>query len=118
MERAGIKLSTAKPLLVLADELDLLGVLEASSDKVLPLVAKGVELAPALLPLAGAAVKTPPTTFFGGAVASLAAAVAVLSVIPDDSVGSIALQTALFIPLGVLLPGGLAVGGAVLSKLK
>lgn len=118
LERSGIKLSTAKPLLVLADELDLIGVLEASSEKVLPLIAKGVELAPALLPLAGVAVKTPPTTLFGGAVASLAAAAAVLSLIPDDSIGNIALQTALVVPLGVLLPGALAAGGAILSKLK
>lgn len=84
----------------------------------LPLVAKGIDLAPALLPLAGTALKTPPTVFFGAAAASFAAAVAVVGAIPDDSVSSIALQTALVVPLGAILPAALGVGGLVLSKLK
>lgn len=45
LENAGFTLSTAAPLLKLVDEQDLIGYLEASSDKVLPLVAKG-RLAP------------------------------------------------------------------------
>jgi hypothetical protein len=118
LEKAGFTLTTAKPLLILADDLDLLGVLEASSDKVLPLVAKTIDLAPALLPLAGTALKTPPTVFFGGAAASLAAAAGVIFLVPDDSVISIALQTVSTVTLGVIIPGALGVGGLVLSKLK
>lgn len=111
-------MTTASSLLIFADDNDLIGVLEASSDKVLPLIATGVDLAPSLLPLAAVAVKTPPAVFFGGAAASLAAAAGVVFLIPDDSVLNVALQAALVVPLGVLLPGGLGLGGVVLSKLK
>jgi hypothetical protein len=102
----------------LADDLDALGYLEASSDKVLPLVAKAIELAPGLLPLAGAAVRIPSVALFGGAFASLAGAVALVTAIPDDSVTNIALQTTLAVPLGVILPATCFIGGTVLSKLK
>lgn len=93
-------------------------MLEASSDKVLPLIATGVDLAPSLLPLAAVALKTPPSVFFGGAAASAVAAAGAIFLIPDDSVLNIALQAAVAVPLGLLLPGGLTVGGVVLSKLK
>jgi hypothetical protein len=71
-----VQLTTAAPLLVKADELDLLGVLEASSDKVLPLIATAIDLAPSLLPLAATALKTRPQVMFGGAGASFITAVA------------------------------------------
>lgn len=118
LEKAGFTLTTAKPLLVLADELDLLGVLEASSDKVLPLAAKAIDTAPALLPLAGTALKTPPTVFFAGAAASLALAAGIIFLIPDDSVPSVAIQTAAAVTFGAVLPGALGVGGLLLSKLS
>lgn len=118
LEKAGFTLSSAIPLLKFADENDLLGVLEASSDKVLPLIAKGIELSPQLLPLAATALKVSPSTLSAGALGSLGAAVAVNYLIPDTSVTNIALETLLTIPLGVILPGGLVVGSAVLSKLK
>jgi hypothetical protein len=118
LENAGFTLSTATPLLVKADELDLIGVLEASSDKALPLLAKGIEFAPALLPLAGVALKAPPTALFGGAAASFSAAAGAVYLIPDDSIISVAAQTALFVPLGLVAPAALGVGGVVLSKLK
>jgi Protein of unknown function (DUF1118) len=111
-------LTTASSLLIFADDNDLIGVLEASSDKVLPLIATGVDLAPSLLPLAAVALKTPPAVFFGGAAASAVAAAGAIFLIPDDSVLNIALQAAVAVPLGLLLPGGLTVGGVVLSKLK
>ena len=41
LEKAGFTLTTAIPLLKAADDADVLGYLEASSDTVLPLVAKG-----------------------------------------------------------------------------
>ena len=118
LEKSGFTLKTAIPLIVLADDLDLLGVLEASSDKVLPLVATAIETAPAILPLAGVALKQSSTNLFAGAALSAATAVGVIALVPDDSVVNIALQTALAIPLGAILPGALAVGGVVLSKLK
>lgn len=118
LENAGFTLTTAAPLLIFADENDLLGVLEASSDKVLPLVAQAIDLAPGLLPIAAIALKTPPPVFFGAAAASAAACVGAILLIPDDSIASIAAQVALAVPLGLLLPGGLTVGGVVLSKLK
>lgn len=101
-----------------ADELDVLGVLESSSDKVLPLVAKAIDLSPSLLPLASFAIKTPPTTLTAGALASLVTAAGLIYIIPDDSVTTVALQAFLGVPLGVVLPGALVVGSVVLSKLS
>ena len=104
---------------------------------------QGIELSPSLLPLAGAALKVPAPAYFVGAAGSLGAAFALISLIPDDSTTNIGLQVyenhlncslntlkAIFflilitmkvfagIPLGVILPGALVVGGGVLSKLK
>ena len=101
-----------------ADELDLLGVAAASSDKILPLAVTAVEAAPALLPIAGGVVKAGPTPLLAGAVASLGAAGAAIAFIPDDSVTNIALQTALAVPLGAIIPGASLVGAGLLSKLK
>jgi hypothetical protein len=105
-------------LLKLAEEKDLIGVLEASSDNVLPLIGKAIDLSPALLPVAATALSTPPTVLFGGAAASLAAAGLLIATVPDDSVLTIAVQVALGIPLATILPVALGVGGVVLSKLK
>ena len=105
-------------MLLKAEELDAIGYLEASSDKVLPLVATAIELAPSLIPLAGPLLNVPSTLLFAGAIASLGGAVAAVTFIPDDSVSNIALQTALAIPLGTILPGALVVGGTVLGKLE
>lgn len=117
LEKAGFTLSTAVPLLKLAEEKDLLGYLEASSDKVLPLIAKAIELSPSLLPLAAPALNAPPAVFFAGAAGSLGAAGLLIATVPDDSVTNVALQVAAGVPLGVLLPGALAVGGTLLGKL-
>lgn len=118
LEKAGFTLTSAKPLLKLADKYDLLGVLIASNEKVLPLIAKGVELAPALLPVAKIAVNTPPSTLLVAAAASLAATGAALSIIPDVSVTDYAFQTVVAVPLGVIVPGACVVGAALLSKLN
>ena len=118
LEKSGFTLTTAVPLLVKADELDLLGVLEASSDKVLPLAATAIDLAPAALPLVKVAINTPAVVLLGGAAASAAAAYAAVTVIPDDSITSVAVQTLLVVTLGLIVPGALTVGGVVLSKLK
>ena len=118
LDRAGFKLSTAKPLLKKAEELDVLGTLEASSDKVLPLLATVIDLAPGLLPLAGPALNTPPIVLFATGFASLAAAFAVITVIPDNTVSDVALQTALVIPLATIIPAVTLIGGGVLSKIS
>jgi hypothetical protein len=116
LDKAGLTISSAKPILKVLDDKDVIGLLEASSDKYLPLVAKAIELSPSLIPLAAVALKTPPTTLYGGAIASVAAAGALIAVLPDDSVLSIAAQVAIAIPLGVILPISLGGGGFILSK--
>jgi len=118
LEKSGLTLKKAAPLLVLADDLDLLGVADASKDKVLPLLDTAIDAAPALLPVAKTAINTSPITLVGGAVASAGAAYVVVSSIPDDNVSNIALQTAIAFPLGILLPVALLAGSAILSKLK
>lgn len=118
LEKAGFTLTSAKPLLKLADKYDLIGVLVASNEKVLPLIAKGVELAPSLLPLAKVAVNTQPTALYSFALASLAAAGAAIAVIPDVTVTDYALQTVLAVPLGVVVPGACVVGATLLGKLN
>ena len=118
LDKAGFKLSTAKPLLKKDEELDVLGVLEASSDKVLPLLATVIDLAPGLLPLAGPVLNTPPFVLFATGFASLAAAFAVITVIPDNTVSDVALQTALVIPLATLIPAVTLIGGGALSKIS
>lgn len=118
LDKAGFKLSTAKPLLKKAEELDVLGVLEASSDKVLPLLATVIDFAPGLLPLAGPVLNTPPFVLFATGFASLAAAFAVITVIPDNTVSDVALQTALVIPLATLIPAVTLIGGGALSKIS
>lgn len=84
----------------------------------MPLIAKGIELSPQLLPLASTAIKTKPSTLTSVAFLSLAAGAAEIVLIPDNSVVSVALQTALFLPLGLILPGALVVGSALLKKLE
>jgi hypothetical protein len=118
LEKSGFTLSTAVPLLIKADELDVIGVLEASSDKILPLAATAIDLAPAALPLVKVAINTPAPLLFIGALASAAAAAGVVFIVPDDSVANVAIQTALVVPLGLIVPGALTVGALLLSKLK
>jgi hypothetical protein len=55
------------------DEADILGLLEASSEDLLPLLPQIVETAPTLLPLAGAALNASPTALYGLALVSIAA---------------------------------------------
>lgn len=110
-------MSTAVPLLRLADEVDAIGYLVASSDKILPLAAKAIDLAPALLPVAGIVLKTPPATLYAAALASVTTAGAAIVLIPDDNIVEIALQTALTVPFAAIVPGACIVGAFVLSKI-
>ena len=118
LEKAGFTLTTAKPLLKLADDKDILGYLEASSDDVLSLAATAIEFAPAVLPLAGTALKAGPTPLFLGAAASAGAAYGLYEFIPDDSILNVALQTSAVGTLGVLVPGALTVGGGLLATIS
>ena len=118
LDRAGVKLSTLGPLLKQADSLGALKLVEGKGEQLLPLINLAVDSAPALLPLAGGVVNGGPTPLLFAAFASLAAAVAVIGLVPDDSVTNIALQTLLAVPLGAIVPGAALVGAGVLSKLK
>ena len=118
LEKAGFTLTTAKPLLKLADDKDILGYLEASSDSVLSLAATAIEIAPAALPLAGTALKAGPAPLFLGAVASAGTAFGIYEFVPDDSVLNIALQTTAIGTLGVLVPGALTVAGGLLATIS
>lgn len=82
------------------------------------MIGTAIELAPGLLPFAAIALNTKPTVFFGAAAASAGAAAAAVFLIPDDNIALIAAQTLLALPLGVLLPGGLAIGGLVVGKIE
>ena len=118
LEKSGFRLSTVAPILKKADELEVLPLLAASSDKILPLAVTAIDLAPTLLPVAGGVLKAGPVPLAGAGVASLVAAVTIVFAIPDDSVSNIALQTALAVPLGAIIPGASLIGAGLLSKLK
>ena len=62
-----------------------MGALGELNDDLLPLLPKLVSLAPAALPLVGAALSAPPPLFFALAAGSFGAAFAVTG-LPDDSV--------------------------------
>ena len=117
-QAAGVSLAKLEPLLDLAaSNPDILVLVEASGPELLPLLPTIVDLAPGVLPLAGAAIGTPPIVLQLGAVASLAAAAAVLAVVPDDTVVNVAVQTLAAATLGVLVPAVSVVGAVVLGKI-
>jgi hypothetical protein len=116
-QKAGISLSKLEPLLELAaDNPDILILVEASGPELIPILPTVVDLAPAALPLLAAAVSVPPPALSGAGAAALAAAAAAVVAIPDDSVGSVALQT-LIVGLSLPLAGAAFVGSALLGKL-
>jgi hypothetical protein len=116
-QKAGISLSKLEPLLELvADNPDVLVLVEASGPELLPLLPTLVDLAPAALPLLAAAVSVPPPALAGAGVAALVAAAGAVATIPDNSVGSVALQT-LIVGLSLPLAGASFVGSALLGKL-
>ena len=118
LDKAGVKLTTLGPLIKQAEKLGALSLVEGKADQLLPLLNTAVDLAPALLPVAKGALSAGPTPFLLLAVASFVSALAVVGVIPDDSVSNVALQTLLAVPLGAIVPGACVVGAGVLSKLK
>ncbi|CAM9848464.1 unnamed protein product [Discosporangium mesarthrocarpum] len=118
LEAAGLTLKDVERLLPLADELDVIGLAQGLGPSILPLAPKVLDAAPSLLPILSAALSIPAPTLFAGAAASVAAGVAVIIAIPDDSVTNIALQTFLAVPLVLIAPAAFAVGGVVLSSLS
>jgi Protein of unknown function (DUF1118) len=116
-QKAGISLSKLEPLLaIIADNPDVLVLVEASGPDLLPILPTIVDLAPAALPLLAAAVSIPPSAIGAAGAAALAAAAAAVVTIPDDTVANVALQT-LIVGLSLPLAGAAFVGSALLGKL-
>ena len=116
-QEAGITLGKLEPLLELvAENPDILILVEASGPEVLGVLPAVVDLAPGALPLLASAVTVPPGVLIGAGGAALAAAGATVVLLPDDSVVSVALQT-LAVGLSIPAAGAAFVGGAVLGQL-
>lgn len=116
-QKAGISLSKLEPLLeIIADNPDVLVLVEASGPDLLPILPTIVDLAPSALPLLAAAVSVPPPAIGAAGAAALAAAAAAVVSIPDDTVANVALQT-LIVGLSLPLAGAAFVGSALLGKL-
>lgn len=115
-EAAGLTLADLEPLLKIADDT---GVVAITGDLLeSPIAPVLVDLAPAALPLLGPALEVPPAALVLAAGASVAAAFAEVSIIPDDSIVSVATQTGLAVILGAVLPA-VSLGGAfVLGSIK
>lgn len=116
-QAAGITLGKLEPLLELAaDNPDILILVEASGPEVLAILPSVVDLAPGALPLLATAVGIPPIALSAAGASVLAAAVATLAVVPDDSVATVAFQT-LVVGLSVPAAGAAFVGSAILGQL-
>jgi hypothetical protein len=116
-QKAGVSLTKLEPLLALiAENPDILILVEASGPELLPILPTLVDLAPGALPLLATAVSIPPIVIGGVGVGALGAAIAAVAVIPDDSVANIALQT-LIVGLSVPLAGASLAGAGILGKL-
>ena len=116
-EKAGLSLTKLEPLLALvAQNKEVLILIEASTPELLPILPKVVELAPGALPLLASAVSIPPEALSALGLLSIAGAVGAVVVIPDDTVVEVATQT---LAVGVLGAAGVAsfAGSAILSKL-
>jgi hypothetical protein len=91
-------------------------LVEASGPELLPLLPTIVDVAPAALPLLASAVSIPAAAFPVLGLGLLAASVGAVSVIPDDSVVNVALQTIL---VGSTFAAAVAAfaAGAILGQL-
>eukprot|EP00536_Pseudo-nitzschia_multiseries_P004524 jgi/Psemu1/253708/estExt_Genewise1Plus.C_750082 len=115
-QAAGLSLTKLEPLLALAAEnKEVLVLVEAATPEILPLLPKVVELAPQALPLLATAITISPSTLSAAGLASLAAAVGAVVVIPDDTLLEVAGQTFAAGALGGVGLASLA-GSAVLGK--
>merc|ERR1712051_596871 len=111
LAKSGISLSKLEPIIIAAADKGILNevliLTEAAGPDIIPLLPTVVDLAPGALPLLAAA-----------ALASLGAAVGVVTLVPDDTVLEVAGQTLAVATLGVAAPAALLVGSAVLGKVK
>jgi hypothetical protein len=115
-QEAGLSLSKLEPLLgLIAENKDILILVEAATPEILPLLPKVAELAPGALPLLAAAIQIPPSVLSVAGAGALGAAVGVVVLIPDDTFLQIAGQT---FAAGALGAAGIAgiVGSTVLGK--
>ncbi|CAM9694452.1 unnamed protein product [Ascophyllum nodosum] len=118
LEKAGLSLKDVEKLLPLVDENDLIGLAKGLGPDLLKVAPAALSAAPAALPLVASALSVPGEALFAAALASVAAGLALLLVLPHDSLPGVALETFLVIPLLFVLPAVCAVGGIALSGLK
>jgi Protein of unknown function (DUF1118) len=117
-QEAGISLSKLETILeVVADQPELLILVEASGPELLPILPTVIELAPAALPLLSAAVGIPPAALQAAGLASLIAAAGIVVIVPDDTAVAVAAQTLAVGVLGIAAPAASFIGAAVLGKL-
>jgi Protein of unknown function (DUF1118) len=117
-QEAGVTLSKLEPLLELAaSNPEILILVEASGPELLPLLPTIVDIAPGALPLLATAISVPSPLIGAAGLAVIGAAVTACSVIPDDSVFNVAVQTLI---VGLSLPAAVAsfAGAAILGQLK
>mmetsp|Transcript_58434 Transcript_58434/g.123955 ORF Transcript_58434/g.123955 Transcript_58434/m.123955 type:complete len:206 (+) Transcript_58434:114-731(+) len=119
---AGITLSKLEPLILAAAEKGILDevlvLTEAAGPDILPLLPTVVDLAPQALPLLALGLDLSPTVLQGAALASVAAAFAIVTVVPDDTVVQVAGQTLAAATLGLAVPVASLGGAFVLGKVK
>jgi len=120
--KAGITLSKLEPLILLAAEKGVLDevliLTEAAGPDILPLLPSIVELAPQALPLLALGLEIQPSALQGAAVASAAAAFAIVNTVPDDTVLEVALQTLTVAVLGLGVPAASLIGATILGKIR
>ena len=116
-QEAGVSLKSLEPLLALAaDSPDVLILVEASGPELIPLLPNIIKLAPPALPLLAAAIGIPPATLQAAGLASLAAAVGAVVLIPDDTLINVAVQTLAVGVLGVAAPAASFIGATILGQ--
>lgn len=119
---AGITLSKLEPLIILAAQKGILDevliLAEAAGPDVLPLLPTVVDLAPSALPLLALGLDIPPTALYIAAAASAGAAFGIVTVVPDDTVIEVAIQTLSVALLGIAAPAASVVGATILGKVK
>lgn len=119
---AGITLSKLEPLIITASQKGILDevliLTEAAGPDILPLLPTVVDLAPQALPLLALGLDIPPVALQGAALASIGAAYGVLTIVPDDTVAQVAVQTLAVAVLGVAAPVASLVGATILGKIR
>ena len=119
---SGITLTKLEPLIITAAQKGILDevliLTEAAGPDILPLLPTVVDLAPQALPLLALGLDLSPVILQGAALASIGAAYGIVSVVPDDTVAQVALQTLAVATLGVAVPSASLVGATILGKVK